>query len=61
MSNKVPNAAFLAEQIAGSCRIEGVQVSKEQLKRMQQVIAGQINSEELRAQLVRYYTQDKKL
>lgn len=57
MSNKAPNVAFLAEQVAGSCRIEGIQVSKKQLERMQQVIAGQLNAAELRAQLVKHYSQ----
>lgn len=51
------SAKFLAEQLAGSCQIEGIHVTKEQLAIMQDVISGKSDATELRSQLVERYRQ----
>lgn len=47
----------LAEQVAGSCRLEGIRVSKKQLKTIEKVISGQVDAATLRAELVKRYSQ----
>lgn len=59
MSKQIINSAFLAEQIAGSCRMEGIQVSKAQEDKMQQVISGQADPKKMLAELLSRYRQTK--
>jgi len=57
MSKQIINSAFLAEQVAGSCRIEGIHVSKEQENMMRQIISGQVDAKKIVSDLVNRYRQ----
>jgi len=46
---------FIAEQVAGSCRLEGMRISANDEQLMLDIIAGKVNAAELRRQLVQQY------
>lgn len=55
MSKQAINSAFLAGQVAGSCRIEGIHVSKDQENVMRQIISGQVDAKKIVNDLVNRY------
>lgn len=57
VSKQIINSAFLAEQVAGSCRIAGFQVSKDQESMMRQIISGQVDAKKIVRDLVNRYRQ----
>jgi len=46
---------FIATQIAGSCRLDGVRVSAEEERLMCDIVTGKIDAQELRRKLVEQY------
>lgn len=55
------DAAFNVQQVAGSCRIEGIPVSPGQERLLHRVADGSIDGNRVRAQLVAMYKNDHKL
>jgi len=49
------SANFLAAQVAGSCRLEGIPVSKQDEQTMKDIIAGNVDSAQLRRDLVKKF------
>lgn len=49
------STAYLASQAAGSCRIEGIQVSVAQEQRMRDVIDGKTDAKALRLRMTRQF------
>lgn len=55
MTKKVKSHAFKAAQAAGSCRLEGIVVSKRSQARMESIIEGKKDGTAIKARLVRQY------
>jgi len=55
MSKAGFSAKFIAEQVAGSCRLEGMCISADDEQLMCDIVAGKVNAAELRRQLVQQY------
>lgn len=52
MSDKRFSSEFLAAQIAGSCRLEGIHISAEQEQMMRDIIDGKLDSQVLIRQMI---------
>ncbi len=55
MHSKHFSDKFIAAQVAGSCRLEGIRVSADEEKLMCDIIAGKVDAVALRHQLVQQY------
>jgi len=55
MRSKSFSASFIAAQIAGSCRLEGIPVTAQDEKTIKNIVAGRVNAAQLRRALVEQY------